>query len=141
MSLLAAYADAWADGRTEAIAAHWAPEHFRFYKAEEIATPFADWAAVMAYWRNNEAMHETVRLALTDAREMTLTEGWSLILAAMRWDIRFRPDAPAPLAGTAMGGDNHVLALVHRDKLAGWCEAPDAPISYLRQLYQRDARL
>lgn len=39
-ALLAAYAEAWADGRPEAIAACWDVPAFRFYKAEEIREGF-----------------------------------------------------------------------------------------------------
>lgn len=141
MSLLAAYADAWADGRADAIAAHWSPEDFRFYKAEEIAAPFASWNATLGYWRANEAMHDQVLLSFGDESAMPLADGWSLLLTLMRWDIRFAADAPAAVAGKAMGGDNHVLALLRGDKLAGWCEAPDAPLSYMRRLYEQSARL
>lgn len=140
MTLLDSYAAAWADGRSEVIAAHWAPADFRCYKAEEIATPFLCWDDVLAYWRANEAMHGRVVLQFTNAVELPLAEGWSAILALMRWDIRFRAEAPAPVTGKAMGGDNHVLALVRSGKLCGWIEAPDAPISYVRRLYEQNAR-
>jgi len=141
MSLLAAYADAWADGRTDAIAAHWSPSDFRCYKAEEIAEPFLTWEATLAYWRGNEAMHQRVVLAFERDVVLPLADDWSAILAFMRWDIRFRADAPAPLGGKALGGDNHVLALTRAGKLVGWIEAPDAPVSYIRRLYEQSARI
>lgn len=140
MSLLAAYADAWSDGSAEAIAAHWHPAHFRFYKAEEIASPYFEWAAVMAYWQGNQRMHDWVALSFANETALPLDAGWSLLMATMRWDIRFSADAPTAVAGKAMGGDNHVLALVNNDRLAGWCEAPDAPLSYFRRLYEQSAR-
>lgn len=140
-ALLADYAAAWADGRTASIAAFWAPDHFRFYKAEEIATPFLGWPDVLGYWQANEAAHERVALSFADVTALPLAGDWSLLIALMRWDIRFAAVAPGALAGKAMGGDNHVLALLHGDRLAGWCEAPDAPISYIRRLYEDAARL
>jgi len=64
----------------------------------------------------------------------------------MRWDIKFAADATTPdgaafsQAGKLMGGENHVLALIKQTasglKLAGWSETPDAPLSYMRQLYE-----
>jgi len=43
-----------------------------------------------------------------------------------------------------MGGDDHVLTLVVRTpggwRLAGWSETPDAPITYISQLYLRNVK-
>lgn len=141
VDLLAQYAAAWADGRATTIAAFWDAAAFRFYKAEEVETVFTDWAAAEAYWRGNEKMHEAIRLDFADVTALPLDGPFSLLIAHMRWDIRFRSDAPAAVAGRAMGGDNHVVALLHGDRFAGWCEAPDAPISYVRRLYENSARL
>jgi len=140
-ALLDAYAAAWATGRAAAIAAFWAPQDFRFYKAEEVAEPFTAWADTEAYWRANEAMHEIVRLGFSHVTPMSITADFGVILARMRWDIRFAAAAPPALAGRAMGGDNHVLAMTRGASLIGWCEAPDAPIAYLRRLYEESARL
>ena len=141
MTLLAAYADAWADGRAETIAAFWDRAHFRFYKAEEVAEPFLQWDGVLGYWQANQAMHDTVALGFCKETALPLAGPWSMMMAHMRWDIRFAADAPAAVAGKAMGGDNQVLALLHEDRIAGWCEAPDAPLSYMRRLYEQAARL
>jgi hypothetical protein len=63
----------------------------------------------------------------------------------MRWDIKFAQSESAEgpsaqHAGKAMGGENHVLALVRKTdagvKLVGWSETPDAAISYMRRLYE-----
>lgn len=139
-TLLDRYADAWCDGVPDRLAALWDADRFRLYKAEEIAHAFRRWDEVLAYWHANVAMHERVRLAFSDAVEAPIEGGWSLLWFHMRWDIRFRADAPSPLAGKAMGGDNHVLALLHDGRFAGWSETPDAPISYVRHLYEAQAR-
>jgi len=65
-ALLDAYAAAWATGRAAAIAAFWAPQDFRFYKAEEVAEPFTAWADTEAYWRANEAIPFRRRQQLPD---------------------------------------------------------------------------
>ena len=67
----------------------------------------------------------------------------------MAWDIRFRTgarlasDMDLHRRGKAMGGFNHVLAMLRRTdagwKPTGWSETPDAAIIYLTQLYYRTA--
>lgn len=92
-----------------------------------------------------------VRLVFSKPLVKVLAPGLSLLLFEMRWDIRFaaaarNPDgSPFASRGKAMGGDNHVAAIV-ADTGAGprfrsWIEAPDAPINYLRRLYEGAARL
>ncbi len=106
-----------------------------------MADIFTTWEEVERYWHGNEAMHETVRLGFSDIMPVPLDGRFSLLIARMRWDIRFATSAPAAVAGRAMGGDNHVVALIAGDSFAGWCEAPDAAISYIRRLYEDSARL
>ena len=140
-ALLAGYAEAWAANSADAIAACWAPEHFRFYKAEEVTRVLTTWDDATRYWRDNEALHAALRLQFTDASAMPLDGPWSLLWCRMRWDIRFAAHAPPPLTGKAMGGENHVLALLHGDRFAGWSETPDAAITYVRALYEAQARI
>ncbi len=140
-ALLDAYAAAWATGRADAIADFWDSAGFRFYKAEEVSSFFNSWTDTVAYWQANEAMHETLRLSFSDVVPVPLDGRFSMLIARMRWDIRFTSGAPAAVAGRAMGGDNHVMALVADDRFVGWCEAPDAAITYIRRLYEDSARL
>jgi len=87
-----------------------------------------------------------VRLKFSELTYKLLPGDYSLVFARMRWDIKFSTkallpdDTPFHYAGKAMGGENHVLALVkntdHGLKIAGWSETPDAPIAYMRQLYE-----
>lgn len=138
MTLLDRYAQAWADGSAPALAACWDPPAFRFYKAEEVAHAFTGWDAVLDYWRDNVVNHEAVRLEFGAPERIPLDAGWTMLWFTMRWDIRFKA---GPLGGKAMGGDNHVLALTRGDRLTGWSETPDAPISYMRRLYEAQARI
>jgi hypothetical protein len=140
-ALLDAYAEAWASMRTDAIASFWAPENFRFYKAEEIREVFTTWEDVLAYWHANEAHHAAVRLRFSELQPLALDGPWSLLWCAMRWDIRFADDGLPAVAGKAMGGDNKVLALLHGERLAGWSETPDAAITYIRALYEQQAEI
>lgn len=139
-ALLDDYAAAWSRIAAEHIIPFWNAEAFRFYKAEEIDHVFASWEATCAYWAGNEGLHRTVRLGFSDVNAAPVADGWQIVTARMRWDIRFNDLAPAAIAGKAMGGDNHVLMLLHNDRFAGWGEMPDAPVSYIRQMHMALAR-
>ncbi|HBO12713.1 MAG TPA: hypothetical protein DD491_08010 [Halieaceae bacterium] len=133
-----AYADAWASNDPVAIGAHWDPERAPLYQAEEKDEPFTSWAALDDYWAANAEFHDSVRLQFSDPRVQPLADGLCQVLVQMRWDIRFTSGA-----SRAMGGSNRVLAtLVKRQdgwRLCGWVEAPLAPITYLRRLYEQSA--
>lgn len=147
--LLDAYAQSWATNDPEQIAAHWAPERFVLYKAEEVSRVFHDWEEVCAYWRQNEGLHERIRLQFSDTRGSELAPGLRIASTRMRWDIQFAADActaeglPFPHRGQSMGGDNHVIILLCQVdvdwRLCGWSETPDAAITYLRSLYFKQA--
>ena len=144
-ALLDATATAWAAVSADAIVKLWDRDAFRYYKAEEIAHFFHAWDDVVAYWRNNDTMHEAIRLEFTKVNEMPLDGHLRLVTFAMRWDIRFSGGAPSGLAHCAMGGDNHVLALVAQTdaglRWAGWSETPDAAAIYVRRMYEAQARI
>lgn len=143
-ALARATSEAWA-GSTDDIVALWDVDAFRFYKAEEIAEIYHRFDQAVAYWRANETMHQAVRLQFSDVTAMPLDGRFSAVTMALRWDIRFSGGAPGPLAGKAMGGTNHVVALVTESdaglRWAAWSETPDAAITYLRQLYEHQANI
>ena len=68
----------------------------------------------------------------------------------MRWDIRFAKDAKLmdgssfSWAGRSMGGENHVIALLKETgdgpRITAWIEAPNAPITYIADLYLKNVR-
>jgi hypothetical protein len=143
-ALASATSEAWA-GSTADIVALWDEGAFRFYKAEEVGEIFHCFDQAVAYWRANEAMHEAVRLQFSDVTAMPLDGRYAAVTMKLRWDIRFSGGAPGQLAGKAMGGTNHVVALVTDSdaglRWAAWSETPDAAITYLRQLYERQANI
>lgn len=143
--LLTAMAAAWATNRAGAIAALWDEAGFRWYKAEEVTQPFTRWDDALGYWRGNEALHEVVRLEFGKPSVAGLGDRWTAVLVPMRWDIRFRADAPVAFAGRAMGGDTLVSALAvrgdHGLRWAAWVEAPDSPVPLIRRLYEANARV
>lgn len=144
--LLSSYAAAWAANDSHLIGEHWDKSDPQpFYKAEEIPQYFHRHSDIEAYWRNNERAHAAIQLRFTDVEIKRLSPAEVLAFTHMRWDIRFadstQAEGPAAQhAGKAMGGENHVVALVRQSanglKLVGWNETPDAPISYVRRLYE-----
>lgn len=146
-SLLESYSAAWAANDAEKIAAHWdAEEQEPFYKAEEILNYYHSLDEIKEYWAHNERFHEKICLKFSNISLKPLPGNYAVVFIRMRWDIRFaknvtnKEGAAFSHAGKAMGGENHVLALVRESgssvKLVGWNETPDAPITYMGQLYQ-----
>ncbi len=143
-ALASATSDAWC-GSTEQIVALWDAAAFRFYKAEEVADIFHRFDDAVAYWRANETMHQAVKLQFSDIVAMPLDGRYCAVTMKLRWDIRFSRGAPAHLSDKAMGGTNHVVALVTDSdaglRWAAWSETPDAAITYIRQLYEQQANI
>ena len=144
---LDAYAAAWSQVATDAIADFWRRDHFRFYKAEEMRELLTEFPAVLAYWRANEQLHRSVALEFHGVLDLGIPGPARLVSTRMEWRIGFRDDArdatgvPHRHAGKAIAGWNHVLSLWEevdgRWYLTGWCEAPDAPPVYLADLFYR----
>ena len=121
-----------------------------FYKPEEIDGVINSWDDLRAYWTHNESFNEVNELSFSDYRAQELSDELMFVGMRMRWDIRFAKDAklmdgsPFSWAGQAMGGNNHVIALLKRTdaglKLRAWIEAPLAPISYIAELYLNNVR-
>ena len=104
---------------------------------------------MLAYWAQNEGLHDDIRLKLSNLKHIPLGPDRHMVAMDMNWDIRFSPQAtlangmPFHHRSKAMGGFNHVLAMLVRAengwKLAGWSETPDAAITYLTDMYYRTA--
>lgn len=143
------YSAAWQANDPAAIEAHWdTADPKPLYKAEEITHVIEDWPALRAYWAHNEGFHQMVWLRFREPQVKPLAPGLVMVAVRMRWDIHFAEGTKTmdghgfPFAGTAMGGDNHVITLLRHSgdgwKLTAWSETPDAPITYMGQLYQKD---
>jgi len=146
---LFAYADAWRLNKAEALVGHWSQPDFAYYKAEEIRTFYTEWNEVLAYWAQNEGLHDDIRLKLTNMKHIVLSPERRMVAMDMNWDIRFSADAtlangmPFHHRSKSMGGYNRVLAMLVQAgagwKLAGWSETPDAAITYMTDMYYRTA--
>lgn len=145
------YRKAWAMNSAAKIESFWDTAEFGpVYKAEEIDGVFTSWKELRAYWEHNEGFHDAIELSFSEYRSQPVGTESRMVAMRMRWDIRFSAEAklmdgsPFSWAGQSMGGDNHVIALLKEIsgawKLAAWIEAPNAPISYIADLYMRNVR-
>lgn len=149
-SLLESYSQAWAMNDPDKIAEHWdSSDPEPFYKAEEVLHYYHSLDEITKYWQHNERFHEHIRLQFSNISCKSLPGDYAIAFIHLRWDIKFAENVTTmdgvafSHAGKSMGGENHVLALI-RDtesglKLAGWSETPNAPITYMRQLYEWQA--
>ena len=143
------YAQAWRLNSAAALAEFWSPGAFAYYKAEEVRSFYTEWSEVLAYWDQNEGLHDDIRLRLSQHKHIELSAERRMVAVDMNWDIRFRTDAaladgtPFHHRSKAMGGFNRVLVMLLLDdgdwKLVGWSETPDAAITYLTDMYYRQA--
>ncbi len=144
-SFFARYSAAWDGVVAPPILAFWDRARFQYYKAEEVKRFFHDFAELEAYFVGNEKLHKAVRLRFSEFALRPLSAPYAVVTMRMAWRIAFLDDAPGSLAGAIMGGDNHILALLAVEdgeiRLSGWSETPDAPITYMRDLYTRRAEL
>uniref|UniRef100_UPI003F6F91C0 hypothetical protein n=1 Tax=Polymorphobacter sp. TaxID=1909290 RepID=UPI003F6F91C0 len=90
---LFAYADAWRLNSAPALIEHWSEADFAFYKAEEIRSFYTAWADVLAYWAQNQGLHDDIRLRLKNLRHIQIAPGRAMVAMDMNWDIRFAADA------------------------------------------------
>lgn len=144
-SFFSRYSRAWDGVVAPPILAHWDRARFQYYKAEEVKRFFHEMNDLEAYFFNNEKLHKAVRLRFSDFALRPLSAPYAVVTMRMAWRISFLDEAPGSLSGSIMGGDNHILALITTDgdalRLAGWSETPDAPITYVRDLYTHRGRL
>ena len=145
------YRQAWAMNSAARIESFWdTAESGPVYKAEEIDGVLTSWPELRAYWEHNEGFHDAVEISFSDFRSQPVGSERRLVAMRMRWDIKFSTEArlmdgsPFSWAGQSMGGDNHVIALLKEIsgawKLAAWIEAPNAPITYVADLYLKNVR-
>ena len=105
---LEAYAAAWSRIATAGIADFWRRDHFRFYKAEEVRELFTEFPALLAYWRGNEQVYESVAMEFHGVLDLGIPGPARMVSARMDWRISYREDArdaggaPFRHAGKAM---------------------------------------
>ncbi|MEO1485500.1 MAG: hypothetical protein AAFU57_07135 [Bacteroidota bacterium] len=143
------YANAWQTNDINKMVSFWDDaEQDPFYKAEEILEYYHDLDTIKAYWEHNHQYIESIRLKFFDIRFKPLPGGYGIAFAKMNWYTKFvshqkQETAISNHVNKEMGGDNHVLALVKDTpaglKFVGWNETPDAPLTYMKRLYEQVA--
>ena len=145
------YRQAWRSNSARQIESFWATdEPAPFYKAEEMDEVITDWERLRAYWRHNEGFNKAIELTFENIQAQPAGQDRQLVAIRMRWDIQFAEGAttmdgrPFSWAGQSMGGSNHVIAMAAETesgpRLAAWVEAPNAPITYMAELYMNAVR-
>ena len=145
------YRTAWDANSAAQIESFWdtsAPAPF--YKAEEVDSVFSSWTDLRTYWQHNEGFNDAIDLTFSEHQSQPLEAGRVLVAMRMHWDIKFSADATLmdgsafAWAGQSMGGENHVISMLKQVangwKLTAWIEAPNAPISYIADLYMKNVR-
>jgi hypothetical protein len=133
---LAALERAWCALDFPAIKALWDTSSEPIYFAEESPQAKLTWAELEAYWTFTGQL--ITKMGMRIVGEPVLREIAPGLISAiydMHWDAMIKGDA------RAVGGDNRVCATFRRTP-AGWrfaqyVEAPLAPITYMRRLYEQ----
>ncbi|MCS6947777.1 MAG: nuclear transport factor 2 family protein [Steroidobacteraceae bacterium] len=124
----------WSDHDLMRIRTLWEELPAPLYLPEEAATALTTWESLEAYWRSTAEALPRVAVRSWDYRFHALADDLVSVIYQMHWDARLAD-------GKCMGGDNRVCATLRRHR-SGWrfvqyIEAPLAPISYVRLLYER----
>lgn len=115
----------------------WSRREPPFYLAEEEGDYFTNWSQIEDYWARMPRTLDQLELRLQPRVSVPLAEDRQWIGFSLVW--RARSGASPAIAGQVRG----VALLLREDgewRLQGWVEAPLAPITYMRGLYQHFAR-
>ncbi len=134
-ALLAQLIERWNGMRLPDIRELWDSDEQRpFYLPEEAEAPLTSWEDIQAYWQHTSDSISRLSMRIWDLHVKPIGPDLAVALYRMHWNADVA-GFPKPL-----GGDNRVTAIFrHTD--AGWrfchyVEAPLAPITYMRQLYE-----
>ena len=115
----------------------WSRREPPFYLAEEEGDYFTSWPEIEGYWARLPKALDELELRLRPRVSVPLAADRQWVGFSLVW--RARSGASPAIAGQVRG----VALLVREDgewRLQGWVEAPLAPITYMRGLYQQFAR-
>lgn len=129
---------AWNSLDFELLRSLWDQGREPIYFAEEAPQPCLDWQSLQAYWDLTARTIARMGMRFTSEIEMReLAPDLVSIVYAMHWD------ALVVGQSKAIGGENRVCATLRRTgvgwKFVQYVEAPVAPITYLKGLYERSA--
>ena len=113
----------------------WDPNETQpYYIPEEAEQPLTGWEAIESYWQGTMDSISRLKMRVWDLQAKNLSADLAVAIYRLHWTADVE-GFPKPV-----GGDNRVTAIFrHTD--AGWrfchyVEAPLAPITYMRQLYE-----
>ena len=113
----------------------WDPNETQpYYIPEEAEQPLIGWEAIENYWQGTMDSISRLKMRVWDLQVKSLSADLAVAIYRLHWTADVK-GFPKPV-----GGDNRVTAIFrHTD--AGWrfchyVEAPLAPITYMRQLYE-----
>lgn len=108
------------------------------YQAEEEPTPAIGWTAIDDYFDRTAKLNEQIAVTYADIETKLLGPDQALAFWQLHWTIKLATH-PRPL-----GGSCRVFALLRladdRWRFHAYVEAPLSPISYMRRLYEGQAR-
>jgi len=127
---------AWNELDFAAIKSIWDTSRPPVYFAEEAANPHLDWPSLEAYWDFTRRSISRMGMRITNAPELVeLAPELVSVIYRMHWDALIAGD------GKPLGGDNRVCATFRHTsdgwRLAQYVEAPLAPITYMKWLYEQ----
>lgn len=136
LAILAELERAWNTLDFPAIRALWDESTDPIYFAEEAIEPHLDWAQLQNYWDFTARTIVRMGMRITSTPQFReLAPGLISVTYAMHWDAVMK-GSPKPV-----GGENRVCATFRRTargwRFAQYVEAPLAPITYVKWLYER----
>lgn len=134
-ALLEELVERWKSMRLPEIRELWdGNEREPYYLPEEAEEPLIGWDDIEAYWQRTMAAIPRLTMRIWEVRVKPLAPDLAVALYRMHWNAEVKGFAEP------LGGDNRVTA-IFRNTDEGWrfchyVEAPLAPITYMRQLYE-----
>ncbi|GAB5459331.1 MAG: hypothetical protein Hens3KO_23610 [Henriciella sp.] len=132
---LEAIAQDWRNGNYSGLKSYWdRTDPQPIYIAEENDKVMTSWPEVDAYFQGTENWNEKIDVRYSNYQVKHVDEHHAMATFDLHFDIKLN-DRPNPI-----GGDNRVVVSFRKAddqwKLYAWVEAPLAPITYIRKLYE-----
>ena len=130
---------AWNEGQYNDLRAFWdAGDAHPIYLAEEAEDVMSNWPAIEAYWQATDKWNEWIEVQYSDFVMKRIGDTDAMLTFKLRFDVQLN-DRPQPIGGS--NRTNVFFRKVGEDwKIHTWIEAPLAAITYMRKLYELDAR-
>lgn len=129
----------WNAGNYDKLKSHWdISDTAPIYIAEESDVVMTSWPQIEDYWIGTDKWNEWIVIDYYNYHVKRVDASNAIVTFDLRFDVKLN-DRP-----NAIGGDNRgVVSLRKVDetwKIYSWVEAPLAAITYMRKLYELNAR-